>query len=364
MLGRTMQRAAVLAIARRRRRRAVQAVTVMALVVVLTATSLTVLALRGERRTTVRPGATTSTTTTSVVSPVVPKGWVPVDYGDIQISVPANWKFVDPQACTDGTPDTVYENFSGVFCPVIRPGPGPSVALDASSIVASPGDLLTINGIHVLKIGTDEYLTLGVRIQLTGSGAAAILQTLTYSPRDVAIRAGKAPPVPKSWSWMTEPGWRIAVPAAWLAAGRKLGPFNVESPGCNGPFLVLARTGPFAVVDSDSILGWAEKCLALPQPDSPPRAIDGLIINVKPTGSWPGGTPVCRDLNGLRACIVGGHPDVDILYVWVHALGGAHPMLLEIGLAGTGMTARTVLDSLEATHLAACPPNTLCTVAK
>jgi hypothetical protein len=50
----------------------------------------------------------------------------------------------------------------------------------------------------------------------------------------------------------------------------------------------------------------------------------------------------------LEACIVGGLPEVDILYVWVHAPGRSKPMLLEIGLAGSGVTARTVFGSLQA----------------
>ncbi|HKH88525.1 MAG TPA: hypothetical protein VKA05_06860, partial [Acidimicrobiales bacterium] len=348
LLGRTMQRAAVLAIARRRRRRVAQVGSAMALVLVLTSTSLTVLALRSNRHTAIVPGGTSTTTTSTVASPVGPKGWVPVDYGDLQISVPPTWTFVDPEECAGGRKDTVYENIEfGVHCPAEHAGPGPSVALYAKPVVDTlPTSERTINGIVVFDMAPGRYEADDVVIQLTGSGAAAILRTLTYSPRYVALLPGKAPPVPKSWSWMTEPGWRIAVPAAWLAAGRHFGPFKVEGPGCDGPFHVLWRTGPFAAIDTDSIYGWAEKCLALPPPTSPPKPVDGLIINVKPSGSWPGGTPVCSRINHVAACIVDGIPDTDILYVWVHAPG--QTMLLEIGLAGTGMAARTVLDSLRA----------------
>jgi hypothetical protein len=72
------------------------------------------------------------------------------------------------------------------------------------------------------------------------------------------------------------------------------------------------------------------------------------------------GTQACNELNGVRACIVGGLPDVDILYVWVHAPAQPKPMLLEIGLAGSGGMARTVLDSLQSWP-ASCPPNRVCT---
>ncbi len=93
----------------------------------------------------------------------------------------------------------------------------------------------------------------------------------------------------------------------------------------------------------------------------PPTPTDGLIINIKPIAGWPRGTPVCRGQNGVQARIVEGIPDTDILYVWVHATGEPRPILLEIGLAGSSATARTVLDSLRALR---CPPNRLCTVSK
>ncbi len=199
-----MQRAAVLAVGRRRRRRFVQLGSAMALVVVLAATSVTVLALRGNRHTAVSPGGSSSTTTTTTTSPdgLTPKGWVPVDYGDIQISVPASWTFVDPEACTSGAKDTVYENVDiAMSCPRIAPGPGPSVALDAwPSVEPEPTGELTINGILVFKMGPGSYRAEGVDIGLVGSGATAILRTLTYSPRFVALGSGTAPPGPKSWS--------------------------------------------------------------------------------------------------------------------------------------------------------------------
>jgi hypothetical protein len=158
---------------------------------------------------------------------------------------------------------------------------------------------------------------------------------------------------------MTEPGWRIAVPSAWLAAG-----LNVAHPGAEGPVcsrgLTLAgatTSTPTAFVDADTYLGLGDHCPELGATTGLPKAIDGLIINIKPIAGWPRGTPVCRQQNGVQACIVEGIPDADIVYVWVHAAGESHPMLLEIGLAGSGTTARTVLDSLRAIG---CPPNAPC----
>jgi hypothetical protein len=365
LLDRTMQRAAVLGLARRRRRRLLQVVPVSVLVVALAITSVTVLVSRDDRGSAVVPGGRSSTTVPSAQVSLTPKGWVPVDFGDVQISVPASWHFVDPQACSGGARDTVYVNFDvAIDCPHIPLGRGPSVALDVARCCYSPGPLLTINGIHVVQaygsqdflqtnrrppLGAGQYITLGVGIQLIGADAAAILRTLTYSPRAVALRAGKAPAVAGSWRWMTEPGWRVAVPPGWLAAGRKVGPLPFEGV-CQEPYVAFASSpwGPMARIDNDSYLATTAHCPAYRANPHPPAPRDGVIVDVKPLPGWPGGTQVCRELNGLRACIVGGLPSVDILFVWVRAPGRPGPMLLEIGLAGTGMTARTVLDSLQA----------------
>jgi hypothetical protein len=366
---RTMQRAAVLGLVRRRRRRVLQLVPALALVLVLVATSVAVLVSRSDHRGSgVAIGSSTSTTTTttapSVAPSLTPKGWVPVDFGDLQISVPASWKLVDPQVCSFGARDTVYVNqvkeapclgdaSDGVF----PPDNGPSVALSVlramPSVEVVPADLITINGIHVLKVGLLEYLALGIGIHLVGRGTAAILRTLTYSPRDVALGAGKAPTVPESWRWMNEPGWRVAVPSVWLADGHDIGPLDYEAPGCTPGVVVLATGQPAAVVDLDRS-GFA----FCPPPALPltrvQKPIGGVIIDVKPrVGGWPGGTEACHVSNGLRACVVGGRPDIDILFVWVHAADQPSPMLLEIGLAGTGVTARTILGSLQATPLLA-----------
>ncbi|MGO8875343.1 MAG: hypothetical protein ACLQNG_06215 [Acidimicrobiales bacterium] len=76
--------------------------------------------------------------------------------------------------------------------------------------------------------------------------------------------------------------------------------------------------------------------------------IDGLVVNVKPMASWPGGTPrPCLQIHGLRSCLVSGLPATDILFAWVTVPHRSRPVLLEIGLAGTAMTARTILYSLR-----------------
>jgi len=64
--------------------------------------------------------------------------------------------------------------------------------------------------------------------------------------------------------------------------------------------------------------------------------------------SWPGGTKgPCLEIHGLKTCVVNGLPATDILFAWVRVPDRPSPLLLESGLAGNGMTARTILYSLH-----------------
>ncbi|MGO9198722.1 MAG: hypothetical protein ACLQK4_16545 [Acidimicrobiales bacterium] len=56
----------------------------------------------------------------------------------------------------------------------------------------------------------------------------------------------------------------------------------------------------------------------------------------------------CLDLHGLTACPASS-PAYSILVLKVTVPGRKTPVLVSIGLAGNGMTARTVLYSLRAT---------------
>jgi hypothetical protein len=87
------------------------------------------------------------------------------------------------------------------------------VALNSESVdpFVSCNTSLVINRITVCNPGAGNYPVpaLGVTIQVVGAESAAILHTLTYSPRAVALAAGPAPAVPASWRWIVPGTQRV-----------------------------------------------------------------------------------------------------------------------------------------------------------
>lgn len=113
------------------------------------------------------------------------------------------------------------------------------------------------------------------------------------------------------------------------------------------------------VLDSDRYFGpdQALGCV-LPAPTAGRFApTEGVEVDLHPQSGWPPSTKLgtCLHLGGLTACLYGRTPttpsdqmaELDILFVRVTVPGHAGHELLEIGLAGNGIVARTVLYSLR-----------------
>jgi hypothetical protein len=85
-----------------------------------------------------------------------------------------------------------------------------------------------------------------------------------------------------------------------------------------------------------------------PQDFSPVRvaaAPNGLLI--EPGSYRPEGTSgSCRDMNSLSVCVVTSDPYGE-LTLSVEVPGHVYPVVVEMGLAGTGIVARTVLYSMR-----------------
>ena len=173
----------------------------------------------------------TTTTTTEPLSAFVdvsaaPVGWMPVVYGDAQVSVPGTWTVIyDAPPCPSGqTPGEVFVNpRPGLFhCPPVSSPYGSQTVVEllalpsGANIPATLGTRRVINGIPFYQDqGTDYLLQLGVKLTVEGPLAERVLQTVTYSPHFVALASEPAPVVPASWHSVIFGGLRFSVPAGW-----------------------------------------------------------------------------------------------------------------------------------------------------
>ncbi len=196
-----------------------------ALAVVVMAVALTVF-------TSSQTFATTTVPTTAKALPAVdlattPAGWVPVAYGNAQISVPSTWwvLYNSPPCPTGSPPGEVLVNPSqGIFhCPT-ETAPGPSTTVSFGRPTSPHSTVLghpeVVNGISVYPYPTgpqSSYLvpSLGVEITVDGPLGQRVLHTLTWSPRAVVLASGSSPAIPSSWQQVTFAGLRFSAPANW-----------------------------------------------------------------------------------------------------------------------------------------------------
>jgi hypothetical protein len=322
-------------------------------------------AAKNRSPTSTRRPTTTPTTVpafpASLVANVTPQGWVPLDFGNAQVSVPANWNVSYDAVCVMPVPPgAIYIGRSGYgYCPYAAASSAvPTVIVGSvspqSSSPATGTPERTINGIAVFgRMDSDghgvfEVPELGVQISLWGRATLAVLATLTRSPAAVVQAAGPAPAVPKSWRWTTGGGLSFAVPTGWDW-------FHVDAFGPHCGKVVVLPWPRATVADLGTLSSWCPAARTVgPHPQLP---VDGVVVALRPKPGWPPSTKLrgCLHLHGMTACIYERSPmmrndemaELDILFARVTVPGHAGHELLEIGLAGNGMTARTILYSLR-----------------
>ena len=312
----------------------------------------------------------TGRTTPEIVTDTAatPPGWVPVSYGGAQLSVPADW-YVTLDGCiavnAPGTimlqpPGKAVTPPSGLARPCL---PGEAAGSGASFVrvgpiattvpAGSPAPLL-INGIVVESAGPTAcaatgpcpswYVvpSLGVEIvddEVPGAGTP-VIDTLTHSPRAVALAPGPAPREPAGWHRVSFGGISFAVPVAWSVQTT-----SNWSGGC-GLDIVMDEAG---VTLDDGVTSILPSCPALfpgGQRVEPPT--DGLVVDTGTYGPLHSDTAygTCLKIHGLSVCPSTGDP-YGLLVAAVHRRAGSRPVAIEIGLAGSGQTARTILRSLR-----------------
>ena len=310
-----------------------------------------------------------SPTTTTLPKPLpaidlsaTPAGWVPVAYGDAQVSVPAYFGVYYPGSCRVwATPGALFLGpLAADTAPRSCTAPGylPTTTVDivSASVFKVPSGYVrlptVLNGVPVYKVmfsgpmplhkptGVEYYApSLGVVVKASGPMTQKVIATLTRSPRAVALAPGTAAGVPSSWRSVTFEDIRFSVPRNWVITG----PYTWTL--C-GPGPVALYGGVLLDTDHNS---WPHAC---PPRQYPAEPRNGLIVEgsnqlgsnpLVPDGSF---STHCLTLHVLTACPATSLP-YSILILKVTVPGRSKPVYVSIGLAGNGMVARTILYSLR-----------------
>lgn len=270
-----------------------------------------------------------------------PSGWLPVDYGNAQISVPSTWALVHDGEAQCGSSPGVIILGAGEWCPPSMNAPSsPSTSIVTLKTVTrsqrfTEPPVLVTNGIPVYAPGVAPvYLVpaLDVEISFSGPQEPQVLKTLTYSPRAVVLAPGRTMTVLTSWRWVSFSGVKFAVPGGWSVRR------TTYAPPCSSGIVL-----PMAGV---TLASQPPLSISCPPPQADLRPVPQVAgVEVDGFSSMPEPHPACvgpRTINGLSVCIEAG-PTYQVLIDHV-----ASPNLtVQIGLAGDGLTARTILYSLR-----------------
>jgi hypothetical protein len=278
-----------------------------------------------------------------------PAGWVPVAFGSAQISVPSSWQL----ETTDGTScgaqirgmafvarqirDQTFRAMGCQLAPnVVSIGPAPR------GPVPRPGPATqVVNGIAVTVAAAGpqswRYLVpeLGVQVTARGPLARRVLATLTRSPLSVALAAGPALPAPRSWRWYSFGGVRFAAPPAWPE-------LNSTPYGCwphlqaQAVALLTSRNTNMSCPAPPDTTGFGAGQLGIEVDSGQAAASQGVQIEPAP----------CLRLHGLRACISQQPRGLGWLTLSAFPAGASKPTIVWIGLAGSGVVSREILDSI------------------
>jgi hypothetical protein len=240
--------------------------------------------------------------------------WVPVAYGDAQVSIPSSFAVLYPSGsalCAPGSPPGVLYVAPtpvierGSSCPtgahrtlvsVIETRQVPPryarakpIALNGVTIYLGPFDKL-------LASYTYYAPSLGVEVTAEGPMAQRIINTLMPSPRARALASAIAPSVAASWQSVSFTGLRFSVPADWPV--ERTGTWNL----CGPVQIAIAQV---VTLDTD------RKFLALPCPAPlavPVPPSGGVRVDTGrqiPTGSFSPGGACC--ISAVSACARPAH---------------------------------------------------------
>jgi hypothetical protein len=287
--------------------------------------------------------------------------WIPVAYGDAQVSVPpgtvtASTPCPDPRAYV-----TVYlgPRPQGIYnCP-LEPTGVTTVTLEALPAGASTSGVapVTVHGIKVFPssgnssaVVTGLVPSLAVQVQVEGPLSSRILGTLARSPLSTVLARGRVPRTPRSWQRLTFGGLSVGAPAHWPVqhVSDWEVPCGAEPPWEMQP-LIGVGSQPSVTLDAGADTSLEPKCPAATTgylPAQPPT--DGLIVDPGPVGPLASITSYepCLSIAGLRVCPAQNDGRYGELVLRVTTSSGTTDAVV-IGLSGNGSTARRILYSLR-----------------
>jgi hypothetical protein len=287
-----------------------------------------------------------------------PTSWVPVAYGDAQVSVPASFSIIYP----DQYPCNAFPALGTIFLgPIGQPDTcltSPNGSPQATVVYLRqerfPSEWLSgqqpimRNGLRLYVASVDGIFgyyspLLGVVVAASGPLSPQVLDTFRASPRLLAVASGPAPKAPASWHSVVFAGLRFSAPASWRVDRTETTPGlgNI----CGMPGVAFWETA--VVLSTDARRMILPKCppeRPFPQPPLNSVQVDsGLSTEPMITLSFP---THCLTLHGLTLCPATS-PAYSILVLKVTVPGRSKPVFVSIGLAGNGMVARTILYSLK-----------------
>jgi hypothetical protein len=287
--------------------------------------------------------SSSTTLPAKVTTGTAPSGWLPVSYGDAQLSVPSSWALISSGAAECGPNTGAVILGSGQWCPSsmnVQARPNTSIVTlkTVSSYREQPGSPAFIaNGIPVYARGVAPVYVipaLGIELTISGPSQTRVLHTLTFSPRAVALAPGSSVPAPKSWRWISFAGIRFAVPPHWAVKR------TPNAPPC-GTDLVLSEAG----VDLASGPALPVPC-PLPMADvRPVPQVPGVEVDDFSGASSQGPCVSPGTINGLNICIE-GTPAFGVLIAETSS-AGHRPVTMKIGMFGSGTDGRTILYSIR-----------------
>ena len=313
--------------------------------------------------------ATPRTPLPVVDTAATPKGWVPVDYGDAQVSVPASLYVYYPGWTDCGLRgNALYlgpATPSAIGCGAPSANPRATTRVFLRHIDGDPTPYrsekpVNLNGVAVYEVPSygpepvlDDYApSIGVEVTATGPLARQIVNTLTRSPRVVVLASGSVPTVPSSWHTVTFQGLAFASPGSWPVT-RTLFNQGIGYP-CAVPGVALWLSPSVVALHTDQRI-YAYICPAPVRPPGPQTPKDGIQVDagsqtatqLTAQGLRLSFSRHCLALHGLIVCPATS-PAYSILVLEVRVPGRSKPVYVSIGLAGNGMVARTILYSLRA----------------
>jgi hypothetical protein len=282
-----------------------------------------------------------------VGSRLTPRGWVPVDYGNLQVSVPSSWSEGSP--CMSGGSYVLIGSSSADGCSPASTTDLAFVVLASWQGATGAGQKVEINGISMYERSGKFFIpSLGAQVSFSGLLSGRVERTMTRSPRAYVLGSRPPPAIPASWRRINYGGLSFDVPSTWPVRAATFTTSDVCSP-------------PPTLGDPPSVVEYAggqQNFLCPGRPASVTRLqipTDGLIVQPGLSLAERDSFDACISVNGLSACSV--EPAVYVgtsaylsgyLVLKVTTPGTATPVTVEIGLGGDGQTARTILFSMRA----------------